>query len=82
MPILPAVRDPRLITVRRGGTLTAHDLAAAYAIHAASTPDLAEASRLHERDWQREQLPQPVRALMLDDQRRRNDICWFAFSDQ
>ena len=172
MPILPAVRDPRLITVRRGGILTdddhrmlaewavtcaehvlplydreaaqderprlamdiarswirgeatmktahqaafaanaagrgltdaarfaalsagqavavahvaAHDLgAAAYAIRAAqaaSTPDLAEVSRLRERDWQREQLPRPVRALVLDDQRRRNDICWFAFSD-
>ena len=65
--------------------VAAHDLgAAAYAIRAAqaaSTPDLAEASRLRERDWQREQLPRPVRALVLDDQRRRNDICWFAFSD-
>ena len=172
MPILPAVRDPRLITQRRGGSLTdddhrmlaewavtcaehvlhlydreasqdvrprealdiarawirgdatmktahqaafaanaagrgltdaarfaalsagqavavahvaAHDLgAAAYAIRAAraaSTPDLAEEAGRRERDWQREQLPPQVRALVLDDQRLRNDICWFVFSD-
>ena len=172
MPILPAVRDPRLITQRRGGSLTdddhrmlaewavtcaehvlhlydreasqderprealdiarawirgdatmktahqaafaanaagrgltdaarfaalsagqavavahvaAHDLgAAAYAIRAAraaSTPELAEAAGRRERDWQREQLPPQVRALVLDDQRLRNDICWFVFSD-
>lgn len=29
--------------------------------------------------WQREQLPQAVRALVLDDQRLRNAICWSAF---
>jgi hypothetical protein len=172
MPILPTVRDPRLITIRRGGSLTdedhrllaewalacaehvlplfereaagdarpqqaidighswirgevpmkvahqaafvanaaarglgdpakfaalsagqavavahvaAHALgAAAYAIRAAqaaSTPDHADAERLRERDWQREQLAAPIRSLVLDDQRQRNDICWYAFSD-
>ena len=172
MPILPAERDPRLITVRRGGTLTdvhhrllaewaavcaehvlhlfeevqpgdprprdaldvargwirgevtmreahrtafvanaaarglpdparyaalaagqavavahvaAHDLgAAAYAIRAAaaSAPGGgAEAARVRERDWQRERIPAEVRALVLDDQRRRSAICWNVFDD-
>lgn len=172
MPILPAERDPRLITIRRGGTLTdehhhllaewaavcaehvlhifeqerpgdtrprdaiatgrawirgdvrmreahqtsfvanaagrglpdaprfaalaagqavavahvaAHDLgAAAYAIRAvaASVPAAeAESVRVAERDWQRAQLLAEVRALVLDDQRRRSAICWDAFDD-
>lgn len=172
MPILPTERDPRLITVRRGGTLTdehhrllaewalqcaehvlplfedgqpgderprqaiavgrawirgevsmkvahseafqanaaargmpdpvklaalsagqavavahvaAHDLgAAAYAIRAvgASVP-AAEASdaQAAEREWQRERLPEAVRELVLDDQRRRSAICWHVFDD-
>ncbi|HEY5978803.1 MAG TPA: hypothetical protein VIT41_04130 [Microlunatus sp.] len=171
MPILPKERDPRLITVRRGGTLTdddhrllaawalgcsehvlplfdehvadrrprdaieighawirgeasmrdahqaafqanaaakgrsdpakyaalsagqavavahvaAHELgAAAYAIRAAaasvSVADAVQA-RLAERDWQREQLPDAIRALVLDDQRRRSAICWNVFDD-
>ena len=29
--------------------------------------------------WQREQLPEAVRELVLDDQRLRNDICWSVF---
>jgi hypothetical protein len=29
--------------------------------------------------WQRDQLPDVVRELVLDDQRRRNDICWSVF---
>ncbi len=65
--------------------VAAHDLgAAAYAIRAAqaaSAPDRAEAARRRERDWQWEQLPAPVRALVLEDQHHRNDICWYAFSD-
>ena len=172
MPILPKERDPRLITIRRGGTLTdedhrllaewailcaehvlhlfeqhqpgdsrprdainvgrawirgearmgearraafaanaaargladpakfaalaagqaaavahvaAHDLeAVAYALRAvqASAPaDQAEETRLRERDWQRAQIPAEVRELVLDDQRRRNDICWNIFAD-
>lgn len=172
MPILPKERDPRLITVRRGGTLTdedhhllaewaarcaehvlplferqspddsrprdaieigrgwmrgevpmreahrtsfganaagrglpdparfaalaagqavavahvaAHALgAAAYAIRAATAaapPDAREAARLAERDWQREQVPVGLRELVLDDQRRRSDLCWHVFDD-
>jgi hypothetical protein len=29
--------------------------------------------------WQRDQLPDRIRELMIDDQRLRNEICWFAF---
>ena len=59
--------------------VAAHDLgAAAYAIKAARAADGDEAGRLECR-WQRDQLPDPVRALVLDDQRLRNDICWSVF---
>ena len=56
-----------------------HDLgAAAYAIKAVRAADGIAAER-DECRWQREQLPAAVRALVLDDQRRRNDICWGVF---
>ncbi|SMY03007.1 hypothetical protein BSP239C_03440 [Brevibacterium sp. 239c] len=58
-----------------------HDLgAAAYAIKAARSahPEDAAATRT-ERDWQRSQLPDQVRQLVLLDQRRRDSICWFVF---
>lgn len=29
--------------------------------------------------WQRDHLPKDVRALVFDDQRLRNDICWSVF---
>ena len=29
--------------------------------------------------WQRDQLPEAIRDLVLDDQRLRNDICWSVF---
>ena len=29
--------------------------------------------------WQREQLPDAIRELVLDDQRLRNEICWLVF---
>jgi hypothetical protein len=60
-----------------------HDLgAAAYAIRAvqASNPANTSAGRA-ERDWQRSRLPGQIRALVLDNQTRRNAICWFAFKD-
>ncbi len=65
------------------GHVAAHELgAAAYAIKAvwaaASAADRAEAGRAECR-WQRAQLPTAVRELVLDDQRLRNAICWFAF---
>jgi hypothetical protein len=63
--------------------VAAHELgAAAYAIKAvraaASKGDAESAGRL-ECQWQREQLPEAIRELVLDDQRLRNDICWSVF---
>jgi hypothetical protein len=29
--------------------------------------------------WQRDELPEAIRELVLDDQRLRNDICWSVF---
>ncbi len=65
--------------------VAAHDLgAAAYAIRAARSAgpaDRAELVRRRERDWQREQLPDAIRALVLEDQHQRNSICWQVFDD-
>ncbi|MBP7688955.1 MAG: hypothetical protein KA765_13645 [Thermoflexales bacterium] len=63
--------------------VAAHELgAAAYAIKAvraaASDGEEEIAGRL-ECQWQREQLPEVIRDLVLDDQRLRNDICWSVF---
>jgi hypothetical protein len=41
-----------------------------------------EAARLAERDWQRSRLPYEIRELVLDDQRLRNDICWYVFDER
>ena len=154
--ILPKVRDPRFVTIRRGGTLTdsdhhllalwaascaehvlglfesaqpkdprpreaieavrawvrgevkmmqaraagghamgaARDLRgaarhaayaagqAASAITAARPPapeGESEAAGRSECRWQRDQLPEAIRELVLDDQRLRNEICWSVF---
>jgi hypothetical protein len=65
--------------------VAAHGLgAAAYAIRAAraAVPEPAgDAAARAERDWQRDRLPEAIRALVLDDQRLRDSICWNAFSD-
>ena len=65
------------------GHVAAHELgAAAYAIRAAraaATEDEREAAGRLECEWQRAQLPREIRALVLDDQRLRNELCWFAF---
>ena len=62
-----------------------HELgAAAYAIRAvraASEPALRDAAGRREREWQREQLPAKIRALVLDDQRLRNKKLWSLFED-
>ena len=63
--------------------VAAHELgAAAYAIKAvraaAPASEGGGAGRL-ECHWQREQLPDPIRELVLDDQRLRNEICWSVF---
>lgn len=63
--------------------VAAHDLgAAAYAIKAAraAAPDgEAAAAGRRECRWQRDQLPEAIRELVLDDQQRRNAICWSVF---
>lgn len=63
--------------------VAAHELgAAAYAIKAARAAAVdgeAEAAGRAECRWQREQLPEGVRQLVLEDQRLRNDICWRVF---
>src|SRR5204863_5472805 len=63
--------------------VAAHELgAAAYAIKAAraAAPEgERESSGRLECRWQRVQLPQAIRELVLDDQRTRNDICWSVF---
>ena len=63
--------------------VAAHELgAAAYAIKAAraAAPEgQGEQAGRHECAGQREQLPEAVRELVLDDQRLRNDICWSVF---
>jgi len=60
-----------------------HELgAAAYAIkavgEAAPSAQKTDAMR-RECQWQRAQLPDSIRELVLEDQRRRNDICWSVF---
>jgi len=63
--------------------VAAHDLgAAAYAIkaaRAAAPQGEGEAARRLECQWQRDQLPSAIRALVLEDQASRNDICWSVF---
>jgi hypothetical protein len=63
--------------------VAAHELgAAAYAIKAArAAASLGEGGRSGQLEcrWQRDQLPDAIRDLVLDDQRVRNDICWSVF---
>ena len=137
--ILPKKRDPRFITIRRGGTLTdsdhqllalwaatcaehvlhlfestqpsdprprqaiaqarawvrgeitmsqartagGHANAAARNLSGAARAAVVESERNQagrlECQWQREQLPDAIRDLVLDDQKLRNEICWFVF---
>jgi immunity protein 5 of polymorphic toxin system len=87
-----AARDPRgtprhaAYAAGQAGTVAhvaAHELgAAAYAIKAvrAAAPEgEGGAAGQRECQWQRDQLPQAIRELVLDDQRLRNDICWSVF---
>jgi Imm-5 like putative immunity protein len=65
------------------GHVAAHELgAAAYAIRAAraAAPEPeGEAVGHLECQWQRAKLPRAIRELVLDDQRLRNELCWFVF---
>ncbi len=63
--------------------VAAHELgAAAYAIRAAreAAPEgRADEAGRRECEWQRMRLPEEIRALVLDDQKLRNEICWSVF---
>lgn len=64
--------------------VAAHELgAAAYAIQAARAAS-PESERINagrlECLWQRDQLPSEIRELVIDDQRLRNELCWFVFN--
>ncbi|NED99993.1 putative immunity protein [Phytoactinopolyspora halotolerans] len=59
-----------------------HNLgAAAYAIKAAraGAAEAEDCAGRLECAWQREQLPEAIRDVVIEDQRRRNDICWRVF---
>ena len=84
----PLTGAPRFAAYAAGqaacvGHVAEHDLgAAAYAIKAvaaAAPNDPAAGSK--EREWQRSRLPVAVRDLVLEDQERRNALCWGVFSD-
>jgi len=64
--------------------VAAHELgAAAYAIRAVRE-SVAESEKdemgRKECQWQRNQLPDAIRKLVLDDQQLRNHVCWFQFN--
>ncbi len=63
--------------------VAAHELgAAAYAIRsvrAAAPKDERDKAGRVECQWQRAQLPEKIRELVLDDERLRNEECWFLF---
>src|SRR4029077_14188687 len=65
------------------GHVAAHELgAAAYAIRAvraAAPGDEGERAGRLDCLWQRTRLPDEIRELVLDDQRLRNELCWFVF---
>jgi len=65
--------------------VAAHELgAAAYAIkavRAAAPANTAHEAGRSECRWQREQLPDEILDLVLDDQRLRNALCWSVFED-
>ena len=55
-----------------------HAQAAARELSGAARHAAFAAGRLECR-WQREQLPDAIRELVLEDQRLRNEICWSVF---
>ena len=79
-----AIEHIRAWTREEVAHVAAHELgASAYAIKAAraAAPGCEEHAGRLECAWQREQLPDAIRELVLDDQRLRNDICWSVFAD-
>lgn len=65
------------------GHVAAHELgAAAYAIRAvmaASEEDEKRSIGREECEWQKEQLPDEIKELVVDDEKNRNEICWSVF---
>jgi hypothetical protein len=59
----------------------AYAMTAIKAVRAAASPAAADEAGRGECRWQREPLPDAIRELVLDDQWRRNDLCWSVFSD-
>src|ERR1700730_1283793 len=59
------------------GAVVAH--VAAHELGAAAPEGEGESAGRLECRWQRDQLPEAIRELVLEDQRLRNDICWSVF---
>lgn len=63
--------------------VAAHELgAAAYAIRAVrASVEEKEQDEMGRKEcqWQRNQLPEAIRELVLEDQKSRNHLCWFVF---
>jgi hypothetical protein len=84
-PLRGAARHAAFAAGQAGAVahVAAHELgAAAYAIKAARAAARAGedlAAGRSECLWQRQQLPDAIRELVLDDQRLRNEICWSVF---
>lgn len=84
----PLVGAPRFAAYAAGQAgvtahVAAHNLgAAAYAIKAARATaprGQEDEARRRECAWQRSRLPSSIRDLVLDDQQRRNPLCWGVF---
>lgn len=78
----PAKRKPALPAMHRGGSCgrlpeTVPVSALRGGLDARRRPVLSRG----ERDCQRKQIPPNLYNLVLEDQGRRNDICWSVFSD-
>jgi hypothetical protein len=72
---------PRYAAYAAGqAAVVAHVAAAAYAIKARAAAEGEQAGRAEAR-WQREQLPDAIRGLVLADMRARNALCWNVFED-
>jgi thymidine phosphorylase len=83
--LVGAPRDAAFAAGQAGAVphVAAHGLgAAAYGIRAAraaAPASVRDAAGRAECGWQRDHLPSEIRELVLDDQRLRNDKCWFVF---
>ena len=78
--VLPAYAAGQTAVVAH---VAAHELGAAAdaikAVRAAAPGREGESAGRLECRWQREQLPDVIRELVLEDQRLRNESCWSVF---